>query len=937
MDQQRSILFWPAAVTAGILVVVFSRISRSLVQPYGVDGAEYIEHLSRLDVLAAARQLGSSGDLLSFVREADNAFPPLLHILTLPFGAVLGHRAEDVLLVGPLWLLVLACATAMIAGRLAASPRAAAAAGSGILLVPALQGFSTRYYYDLPMTALLWLGLAVLVAGRGRREGLAALIGGLLLCAAALIKWQALPIVAAMLVAVALAPDWGSPAAAGAAGPRTLWMRLRLPLIAGTVCLLASLAYLGLVGPHNSLLAMLRDVTASPAADVVAGAEPDLGLDLLAPDLFRLIFYPLRLVTSVISPLIAILIAPLLWVWLRRRGAGRALLLLLAVGQLLFLLFVAPPLDDRFLVPFVPLVVLAAVFGWEQLADRSRVVMASAVLIGGLAVAMDFHTEFTLPGSAQAQVLYRVTDRPGISFRGLGLSDSVEQRGWARLDSQGESRFRAREQLWSSLTRCDVQTLRVAPEDPMIGDYGDLFWFHYRSRYATLEEPPPTLSITMDAQPAEYGPPICRQSLPGQTELAVTGVSHGAQPTLPPCTDPEGWQLEGRLSLVDLDRDVAIFAPRGAGTCSALREGLSGVGSSALLETATLREGGCTLRAAGLNLAESVEPEGSWTCAPIVGQAEPWQASSCNADYLQFSARAEYFAVPTEDCIELHGQLATMWREGWDQPRPPIFDLPPDQLRQDLLETLNIRGLIEGDPQQLSLDARSLKVVTIGERDGGGYRELEMVLSDPYVGSFRALLLLPKGEGPFPAVLALPGHGESAAQHRDNRFGWLFPEEGIAVLILDTRAYDTGPAEHQASLALLCGGFSMMTVRVYEALLALKLLRGRAEICNDRIGLIGHSGGSITGNLLVRLSPTLKAYVSDLTAIHFNIGDPLEGEVYGQIADETHPGLARLSANLNDLSTVGTSVLSVPYGYSEGPVAMFEFLTAHLTTTEELE
>jgi len=935
MDQQRSTLFWPATVAAGILVVLISRISRSLVQPYGVDGAEYIEHLSRLEVLGAFRELLRSRDVLAFLREADNAFPPLLHILTLPFGAVLGHRAEDALFVGPLWLVVLAVSTALFAGHLAGSSRAAAAAGSATLLVPALHGFSTRYYYDLPMTALLWLGLAVLVLGRGRREGLAGVLGGLILFSAALIKWQALPVVATMLIALALVPNAGRGSAEGQSPP--LSRRLFLPGLAGVVCLLACLVYLGIIGSHNSLVAMLRDVAAPAAADVSGGVEPGLSLGLIVPDALRLMFYPLRLVSSVFSPLLALFVVPLLVIWLRAGGADRALLALLALGQVVFLLFIAPPLDDRFLVPLVPVVVLGAVLGWEQLTARRRQAVAAAVLIGGMAVALDFHTGFTLPGSSTARVLIVAKDRPGVSFRGLGASDSVEQRGWARLDNQEDSRFRAREQLWSSLVRCDVQTVRVAPEDPMIGDSGDLFWFHYRSTYAALEEEPPTLSITMDAQPAAYGPPICRESLPGQTELAVSGVPHGSRPLMPPCTDPVGWKLEGRLAVLGQDRDVGIFTPGDGKACPALSDGASEAELSDSGRTASLRGGGCELRAEGLSIAESMEPEGSWTCTPVAGQEEPWQVSSCNSDYLQFSSRASDFAVPVENCSTLHEQLANMWEEGWDQPRPPIPGLSAAQLREDLIETLNMGALLEGNQQHSSLDARPLEVVTIGERDGGGYRELELVLRDPYVGSFRALFLLPKGDGPFPAVLVLPGHGESAAEHRDNRFGWLLPEEGLAALILDTRAYDTGPAEHEASLSLLCGGFSMMTVRVYEALLALKFLRGRTEICNGRLGLLGHSGGSVTGNLLIRLWPGIKGYVSDLTAIHFNVGDPLEGDAFGQIADETHPGLARLSANLNALETAGTPVLSVPYGYSDGPVAMFEFFEEHLSAAEEEE
>jgi hypothetical protein len=933
-DQQRGSLFWPAAVLAGVLVVVFSRISRSLVQPYGVDGAEYIEHLSRLEVLIAFRQLLDSRDFLAFLREADNAFPPLLHLLSLPFGAVLGHRAEDALLVGPLWLVVLAAATGLVAGRLSGSSRAAAAAASSTLLVPALHGFATRYYYDLPMTALLWLGLAVLLIGRGGREVPVGVLGGFVLFMAALIKWQALPIIAIMLVALALTPE---PATRGRTDPAVGDRRglLLLPALAGAVCLVASIGYLTAIGSHNSLIAMLRDVSASTAADVLADSAQGVSLGLVAPDALRLLFYPLRLISSVLSPLLAMMVAPLLVVWFRGRGHGRGFLLLLGVGQMLFLLAVVPPLDDRFLVPLVPAVVIAAVLGWEQLSARRRSVVAAAVLLGGLAVAMDFHTDFNLPGSEKAHVLIAAKDRPGIAFFGVGAGGSVEQRGWSRVDQQRTSRFRTREQLWDSLVRCRVQTLRVAPEDPMVGDSGDLFWFHYRATYAALAEPPPTPSITMDAQPASYGPPICRESLSGQTELAVSGVAHSAEPVMPPCTDQEGWTLAGRLPLLDLDRDVAIFTPKGHEACDALSGAADENALSDSGHTTMLTDGGCILRADGLNLAESLEPEKSWTCVPVVGQEEPWHPSSCNSDYLQFSRRAAHFSMPVPDCKDMHGELATMWEQGWDQPRPPIPGLDPEPLREDLRATLNIAALIDGDEQHASLDARPLEVVTIGERDGGGYRELELVLIDPYVGRFHALLLLPKGEGPFPAVLALPGHGESAAEHRDNRFGWLFPEEGIAALILDTRGYDTGPAEHEASLALLCGGFSMMTVRIYEALLALKFLRGRTEICNARIGLVGHSGGSVTGNLLIRLWPGIKAYVSDLTAIHFNVGDPLEGDLHGQIGDETHPGLARLSSNLNMLETAGTPVLTVPYGYSEGPVAMFEFFKERLAVSEE--
>ena len=69
-----------------------------------------------------------------------------------------------------------------------------------------------------------------------------------------------------------------------------------------------------------------------------------------------------------------------------------------------------------------------------------------------------------------------------------------------------------------------------------------------------------------------------------------------------------------------------------------------------------------------------------------------------------------------EDCTDLHRQLAELWKDGWDQPRPPIPDLSPSALAEDLKDTLNIRGLLEGDSVEPSLDARPLEVMTIAER-----------------------------------------------------------------------------------------------------------------------------------------------------------------------------------------------------------------------------
>jgi hypothetical protein len=57
-------------------------------------------------------------------------------------------------------------------------------------------------------------------------------------------------------------------------------------------------------------------------------------------------------------------------------------------------------------------------------------------------------------------------------------------------------------------------------------------------------------------------------------------------------------------------------------------------------------------------------------------------------------------------------------------------------------------------------------------------------------------------------------------------------------------------------------GFNLMGMRDYEALIGLKYLTCNPAV--KRIGLIGHSGGSSTGNLVVRVTPyPVGAYVSD--------------------------------------------------------------------------
>ncbi len=183
---------------------------------------------------------------------------------------------------------------------------------------------------------------------------------------------------------------------------------------------------------------------------------------------------------------------------------------------------------------------------------------------------------------------------------------------------------------------------------------------------------------------------------------------------------------------------------------------------------------------------------------------------------------------------------------------------------------------------------------------------------------------MPHGEGPFPAVLALHGHPETAEIFRDVHFGAELPVAGYAVLMLTSRVMAIDDVEHDVSWALLERGFSLMGLRMTEALLGLKVLRHDARIDADHIGLMGHSGGSSTGTLLVRVEPRFQAFVADNVVDWFRSG---EDEPYHC---ETIPELYPLHDQVNDFSTSEAPVLRTAYGFLGALPELLDFFDAHL-------
>jgi len=561
---------WLLGVGTIVVSAVLLRLAGRGLHSYGSDGAQYIEHTARLRLLKMWQQMGDSS-AWRYLFDADAAFPPFMHLVTLPAGGLLGHTAADATALSVVWLVVLALATGWIAQRLSNSSSVSAAAIGGILLVPALHGYATRYYYDLPAISLCWLAAAVVLAGRDRWPLRAATLATLAFVAAVLTKWAALSFgVPLLLAALVVSP---SPRALNDSRPsEALWLNWRSRVLVGSLCIAASVVmlngYLQMSGSENSLQSMSATAFGEPSSGASVSAEPRGALrEALSAAVARagqrgselnsdhLMFYPLRLVTSVFSPALSLLLLPLLGAWLVWSRLGWSLMALLLLGYGGFLLLVMPVLDDRFLVALVPALVLAASFGWAELAEGRQRHFAVAVMAVGLLVLVDFH--FGSPSLLNREVMLshpHLPDVPPTAARGLGATGSVEQRGWGRADRQLATSRAWREALWNEVREQRPSYLGVPGQSELIDPWGDLEWWRYRGLLDQVSGPssgPEVIAICPPPGGAAYEPE--------EPDLVVQLVLPGSKPQPPGCLRPTDWQLAAVVADPDGTRKASFW------------------------------------------------------------------------------------------------------------------------------------------------------------------------------------------------------------------------------------------------------------------------------------------------------------------------------------------------------------------------------------------
>ena len=465
-------LLAPVGVLAVIGGLILARHRRDPVEAYGEHGAEWIEHFDRLGTLLVWRS--NTGSLLDFLSASDGPYPPLLHILTLPFGI----EAEAVVWTGLIWWVLLAGGVALTArGLLPDEPSAAAAGATMALLIPAAHGAAARYYYDLPMTALLWLGVGLIVAVQ--KDWIGGLAGGACAGLAAVVKWTAIPFAGPMLVGAVLARTRGPTVgvivavALGATAPSAGYLALSTH---------SWVEMMGTFGPNEDPMGSVGE-----AATRSLRADPELQ----APDrsdrsggrLERLLWYGKSIVFAVLAPAGVLVLLALAIAARGRELPWRRLALLggpIVGGHIAFVAFIVPPLDERFVMTLAPALGLVGVAAWCALAGRTRAVAGIAAVAAMGVVAIDFHTGEDLALDPQTTIMM---DEPSA---GLGLVGSWERRGWGRSDRRRPQPYRLREDVWAIVQSVSAERVGIIGA-PLFDTFGDRWWWRYRARLGEVQ------------------------------------------------------------------------------------------------------------------------------------------------------------------------------------------------------------------------------------------------------------------------------------------------------------------------------------------------------------------------------------------------------------------------------------------------------------------
>lgn len=277
--------------------------------------------------------------------------------------------------------------------------------------------------------------------------------------------------------------------------------------------------------------------------------------------------------------------------------------------------------------------------------------------------------------------------------------------------------------------------------------------------------------------------------------------------------------------------------------------------------------------------------------------------SPCSAAYLALADSFEGTGqtVPPGELDAMLSALAAA-----DEPTEfPDYDAA--ELAQEIVWSLGVADLLTDLQREPPPPVWLLK-----RQEKDDFDELELLLDDPHVGFVQAKLLVPAhplGGALAPAILGLHGHKGDKNVFAKTYHGRDLAARGYYVIMPTLRAMRCDAGENQAAAALLQSGLTLMGLRVYEALRMRQILLAIDGVDPSRLAVMGHSGGSSTSNLLLRLPEQFDAGVVDYTVDYRNLCGP------ELVHCETVPDLFSLFPLINDKDSFAPPRLRLPYGY----------------------
>ena len=144
------------------------------------------------------------------------------------------------------------------------------------------------------------------------------------------------------------------------------------------------------------------------------------------------------------------------------------------------------------------------------------------------------------------------------------------------------------------------------------------------------------------------------------------------------------------------------------------------------------------------------------------------------------------------------------------------------------------------------------EIAAVDTRDGITVRDVSF--QAPKLGRVQAYLVLPEGDGPFPAVVWLPGSNGSRDDHVEDARA--IAKEGIASLLPQ-------PAGPVLSCSKIARERATYVANVVILRRSLDALQSRPDVDRTRLGAVGFSYGSYVVGSGAGAEPRLKAVVLD--------------------------------------------------------------------------